>query len=333
MPESVAAVIEREPEPGDVWILNDPYPGGTHLPDITLVSPLDVDGDDPRLRGHARAPLRRRRHAPRLDAGRTPATLWQEGLIIPPCGSRRRRVRRAARADPRQRAHARHPPRRPARADRRRTGSPGGGCAELVERRGRETVDAAFAEVLAYAERRTREALRDAARRHATRPSGEIEGDGVTDDDIPIARRRHGRRRRAARSTSPAPPTRSPATSTARSRSRARPATSRCGCCCPATCRPTRAPTRRSRSTRPRARSSTRSRPPRWWPATSRPRSAIADTVLAALAQAVDLPAAGPGHDEQPDHRRPRLDLLRDDRRRPGRELAAATARRACTSA
>ena len=28
-----------------MWIVNDPYRGGTHLPDITLVSPLDVDGD------------------------------------------------------------------------------------------------------------------------------------------------------------------------------------------------------------------------------------------------------------------------------------------------
>ena len=40
MPEAVAAVIERGPDPGDVWIVNDPYRGGTHLPDITLVSPL-----------------------------------------------------------------------------------------------------------------------------------------------------------------------------------------------------------------------------------------------------------------------------------------------------
>ena len=35
MPEAVAAVMERDPAPGDVWILNDPYRGGTHLPDIT----------------------------------------------------------------------------------------------------------------------------------------------------------------------------------------------------------------------------------------------------------------------------------------------------------
>ena len=45
MPESVAAVIARDPQPGDVWILNDPYTGGTHLPDITLVSPVDVNGE------------------------------------------------------------------------------------------------------------------------------------------------------------------------------------------------------------------------------------------------------------------------------------------------
>ena len=41
----------------------------------------------------------------------------------------------------------------------------------------------------------------------------------------------------------------------------------------------------------------------------------------------------GPGDDEQPRHRRPGLDLLRDDRRRPGRERRAARARPACTSA
>jgi N-methylhydantoinase B/oxoprolinase/acetone carboxylase alpha subunit len=68
MPESVAAVIEREPRPGEVWILNDPYRGGTHLPDITLVSPMEVDGDVLGYAVDARAPLRRRRDAPGLDA-------------------------------------------------------------------------------------------------------------------------------------------------------------------------------------------------------------------------------------------------------------------------
>src|SRR3712207_1337509 len=40
MPEAVAAVRELDPRPGDVFALNDPFRGGTHLPDVTLVSPL-----------------------------------------------------------------------------------------------------------------------------------------------------------------------------------------------------------------------------------------------------------------------------------------------------
>ena len=45
MPESVRAVLDRYTlEPGDAVILNDPYAGGTHLPDITLLSPVFVPG-------------------------------------------------------------------------------------------------------------------------------------------------------------------------------------------------------------------------------------------------------------------------------------------------
>jgi N-methylhydantoinase B len=46
MPEAVAAVREREPQAGDVFALNDPFSGGTHLPDITLVSPLAPGGEE-----------------------------------------------------------------------------------------------------------------------------------------------------------------------------------------------------------------------------------------------------------------------------------------------
>jgi isocitrate/isopropylmalate dehydrogenase len=42
MPASVAAVLELDPGPEDVYILNDPYAGGTHLPDITLVSRTEL---------------------------------------------------------------------------------------------------------------------------------------------------------------------------------------------------------------------------------------------------------------------------------------------------
>src|SRR5512136_675078 len=43
MPLSVAAAVERfgtDLQPGDLVVLNDPFRGGTHLPDITMVSPV-----------------------------------------------------------------------------------------------------------------------------------------------------------------------------------------------------------------------------------------------------------------------------------------------------
>jgi 5-oxoprolinase (ATP-hydrolysing) len=49
MSESIKTVIERNPtmRPGDVYVLNDPYHGGTHLPDVTVVTPVYLEhGDD-----------------------------------------------------------------------------------------------------------------------------------------------------------------------------------------------------------------------------------------------------------------------------------------------
>src|SRR5665213_2385639 len=40
MPAAVAAVLEQEHRPERSWILNDPYRGGTHLPDITVINPI-----------------------------------------------------------------------------------------------------------------------------------------------------------------------------------------------------------------------------------------------------------------------------------------------------
>ena len=59
MSTSVRTVIDRNPSmrPGDVYVLNDPYHGGTHLPDITVVAPVYL-GENPRplfyvaARGH-----------------------------------------------------------------------------------------------------------------------------------------------------------------------------------------------------------------------------------------------------------------------------------------
>src|ERR1700710_804878 len=40
MPAAVAAVLDEPHAPGRSWILNDPYRGGTHLPDITVSTPV-----------------------------------------------------------------------------------------------------------------------------------------------------------------------------------------------------------------------------------------------------------------------------------------------------
>jgi N-methylhydantoinase B len=185
MPESVAAVRRRDAKPGDVFALNDPYTGGTHLPDITLVSPVAV-GDRPV--GYA---VTRAHHSDigGMAPGSMPAgsrDLWQEGLIIPPvrlvrdgvidddllalicANSRTPRLRRG---DFRAQIAANQV------AQRR--------LAEIAESKGLDTLLAAYDEVLAYAERRTRDAIRQLPD-GTYRAAGELEGDGVTDDDIPI---------------------------------------------------------------------------------------------------------------------------------------------------
>src|SRR3954449_8964304 len=88
MPDAVAAVLDEEHRPGDVWILNDPYRGGTHLPDITLISPIFPPGQREPGRPFAFA-ASRAHHAD--IGGPTPGgmpalsvTLDQEGVVIPP---------------------------------------------------------------------------------------------------------------------------------------------------------------------------------------------------------------------------------------------------------
>ncbi len=58
MSESIRAVMLRNPslKPGEVFVLNDPYHGGTHLPDVTVVTPVFLESDVPSFfvasRGH-----------------------------------------------------------------------------------------------------------------------------------------------------------------------------------------------------------------------------------------------------------------------------------------
>ncbi|MBJ7331395.1 MAG: hydantoinase B/oxoprolinase family protein [Solirubrobacteraceae bacterium] len=83
MPASVAAVVEFEHAPGDAWILNDPFSGGTHLPDITIVTPIfSADGI------HLGFASCRAHHADvgGREPGSMPAdsrTLEEEGVVIP----------------------------------------------------------------------------------------------------------------------------------------------------------------------------------------------------------------------------------------------------------
>jgi 5-oxoprolinase (ATP-hydrolysing) len=50
MSESIRTVIARNPgmRSGDVYVLNDPYHGGTHLPDVTVVTPVYLEAGDAR---------------------------------------------------------------------------------------------------------------------------------------------------------------------------------------------------------------------------------------------------------------------------------------------
>ncbi len=85
MPLSVAAALQRgDLAPGDMVLLNDPYRGGTHLPDITLVTPVFFDGEEQ----PAFFLANRAHHADvgGMSAGSLPLSneIFQEGLRIPP---------------------------------------------------------------------------------------------------------------------------------------------------------------------------------------------------------------------------------------------------------
>ncbi|WP_144799784.1 hydantoinase B/oxoprolinase family protein [Halorubrum depositum] len=185
MPEAVAAVRERDPAPGDVFVLNDPFTGGTHLPDVTLVSSLSLDG------GVVGFAVSRAHHADvgGMAPGSMPAgarEIQQEGLRIPPL----RLVDGGERVDDVLDlilANVRTPAERRAdleaqlaaneRADDR--------LRELADEHGRARLERAFDAVIDYSRERMTAAIEDL-------PDGTyeaedaMEGDGVTDADLPI---------------------------------------------------------------------------------------------------------------------------------------------------
>jgi len=153
MPDAVAVIVDEEHRDGDLWILNDPYRGGTHLPDVTLISPVFFDGE---LIGFAAS---RAHHAD--IGGPTPGgmpalsvTLDEEGVVIHPTRADDQVLRGLA-------GRMRNPEQRLADLRAQRAANLTGirRLRQLAERRGLELLRAATAEILDYAERRTRATL------------------------------------------------------------------------------------------------------------------------------------------------------------------------------
>lgn len=193
MPAAVAAVLGERHAPGRSWVLNDPYRGGTHLPDITVITPVfahdgaagpdsDGDGDPGELLGFA---ANRAHHAD--VGGPTPGsmpadsrTLADEGVVISPQPLDAEAVERLV-------AQMRQPDQRRADLRAQLAANRAGALrlAELARDTGVATLRAAMAEVLDYAERRARACI-------AALPDGTLTARDVLegpDGDIPLTLR------------------------------------------------------------------------------------------------------------------------------------------------
>jgi N-methylhydantoinase B len=172
MPAAVRAVLGAEHRPGVSWILNDPFAGGTHLPDITVLTPVFLDAPSDRagqaeLDTHATAPAGRligfaASRAHHADVGgRIPGSmpadsrcLEEEGVVISPQPITAEAIEGLV-------SQMRQPDER--RADlRAQLAANHRGVLRLVElseRVGTERLEAAMGGVLDYAERRTRASI------------------------------------------------------------------------------------------------------------------------------------------------------------------------------
>jgi N-methylhydantoinase B len=161
MPDAVAAVMRHHPAPGEVWAINDPYTGGTHLPDITLISRTEV--------GFA---VTRAHHAD--VGGREPGSmpsdshrLDEEGVVIPPT-----RLDEDAIADLVSRMRNPDERRGDLRAQLAANRLAELRVAELCQRRGKDEVVAAMDELYSYSERAMRAGI-------ARLPDGRYESSDV----------------------------------------------------------------------------------------------------------------------------------------------------------
>jgi N-methylhydantoinase B len=189
MPFSVSAALEAFPpetlDPGDAVLLNDPYDGGAHLPDLTLVTPVYHEGEI------AAFTANRAHHADIGGAtagsvGSDSTEIYQEGLRIPPVKLRVGGEANQAVYDLIER-NVRTPEER--RGDLRaqvaanETGAER--FRELLDRYGRSTLEDTLAELADYSERRMSGEL-------AEIPDGTyrfedyLDDDGRGNEDLPV---------------------------------------------------------------------------------------------------------------------------------------------------
>lgn len=180
--DAVAAVRAEEPEAGQVYILNDPYAGGSHLPDLTLVAAVRLDD---RIGGYSAV---RAHHSD--VGGATPGSMpagarevFAEGIILPP-------VPFTPEVERLLLANVRTPAVRRADLAAQRAAVARGaqGLWALAARHGWRFVQRAARELMDDAERRTRAALSRASARggRVYEAVDWLEGDGITDADVQI---------------------------------------------------------------------------------------------------------------------------------------------------
>jgi N-methylhydantoinase B len=189
MPASLAAALEAFPSlaPGDQVLVSDPFAGGTHLPDWTLVAPVHTEPGE--VLGYV---ANRAHHADvggaapgSMPAGAT--EIFQEGLRIPPV-----RVIRDGREDrdivSLLLANSRTPRERlgDLRAQEGANHLATARLLELAGRLGQDLLAEAMKETKAHAERAMRAAIAEIPD-GGYRFTDVLDGDGVTEEDIPIS--------------------------------------------------------------------------------------------------------------------------------------------------
>jgi N-methylhydantoinase B len=178
--DAVAAVRALAPLPGELFLLNDPYAGGSHLPDLTLIGAIEIDGQ---VGGYS---VVRAHHSDigGMTAGSMPAgarELYQEGLVIPP-------TRLTPDLERLLLANVRTPAMRRGDLAAQRAAVERGasGLQALARRHGWAALSDAARELLDYAERRTKSALSRLPSAAPMTAADYLEGDGVTDADLEI---------------------------------------------------------------------------------------------------------------------------------------------------